>query len=372
MSTNFDYIVIGSGLSGLSIASRLSQENAKVALIESLDVPGGSNKKISFPNGTINNALRMMPATDSSLNALSFLENLLGGLKIIKATEERPPVTFEGGQIKPFLGFGENPPAFYEELPYFTSASVIEWHLEPFEWTRLLFEKFQGTFMPHSIVTQLKIENNKVESILINGSKVLKAENFIFCAPLRELNTLVPEKLMNFRLRQRLAKNNFWTLVGIDFCHNSQITDLQNIHVLNGVTQDEVGPCLGRFSPSSDESQQFSQWITFVDEAEAEDTEVIAIALKKMKRQIKRAYPTAFENLKAERISITPLYSGISEIKLQGNQTLPGIENLWIGSGQAHVQKNLIGTLLQSELVISALGFASSTTQPVIEERGLL
>ncbi len=160
--------------------------------------------------------------------------------------------------------------------------------------------------------------------------------------------------------------------MGIDFCHNSQITDLQNIHVLNGVTQDEVGPCLGRFSTSSHEGQQFSQWITFVDEAEAEDTEVIAIALKKMKRQIKRVYPTALENLKAERISITPLYSGISEMKLQGNQTLPGIENLWVGSGQAHVQKNLIGTLLQSEMVISALGFASSATKPIIEERGLL
>ncbi len=359
MSTNFDYIVIGSGLSGLCIAHQLSQQNANVALVESLDVAGGSNKKISFPHSEVNNGLRLMPATESALKSVEFLENLLS-LKIVKSIQETQPVTFEGGQIKPFLGFGENPPDFFEELQYFTSATLIDWNLEPYEWTRLLFERFKGQFFPRSIATRFQIENDKVASILVNGSKTLKAENFIFCGPLRELLLLVPEKFLNSRLRQRLAKNNFWTLVGIDFSHSSRITDLNSVHVLNGTTQDEIGPCLGRFLPSTDQAHQVSQWITFVDEAEAEDTEVIAASLKKMKRQIKRAYPEALENLQTERISVTPLYSGINEIKLQGNQTLPGIENLWIGSGQAHMQKNLIGALSQAQLVLAALGFASA------------
>lgn len=362
MSTTFDYIVIGSGLSGLSIASQLSQQNANVALVESLDIAGGSNKKISFPSSDINNGLRFMPASDSALKAMDFLENLLG-LKLIKEVRETQPVTFESGQIKPFLGFGENPPDFYEELQYFTAPSLIEWNLQPYEWTRLLFEKFKGQFLPRSIATRLQIENDKVTAITINGSKTLKAENFIFCGPLRELLTLVPEKYLNSRLRQRLAKNNFWTLVGIDFCHSAYVTDVDSVHVLNGTTQDEIGPCLGRFLPSEDKSQQISQWVTFVDEAEAEDTEVIGASLKKMKRQIKRAYPESLENLKTERISVTPLYSGVSEIKLQGNQTLPGVENFWIGSGQVHAQKNLVGALSQAQLVLAALGFTSSLSR---------
>ena len=190
MSTNFDYIVIGSGLAGLSIASRLSQENANVALVESLDVPGGSNKKIYFPNGAINNGLRLMPATDSALKALDFLENQLG-LKIIKSTQESQPMTFESGQIKPFLGFGENPPDFYEELQYFTSSSLIEWNLEPYEWTQLLFEKFKGTLCPRSMATKFQVEENKVTAMTINVSTTLKDEHFIFCGSLPQLNMLV-------------------------------------------------------------------------------------------------------------------------------------------------------------------------------------
>lgn len=361
-NTIYDYIIIGSGLSGLSIACKLSQENKKVALVESLDIPGGSNKKISFSQGSINNGLRLMPNSDSSLKALQFLESLLG-LKIITsstdAQQEAQPLTFEAGQIKPFVGFGDTPPDFYEELQYFISSSNVKWNIEPYQWTQLLFEKFKGEFLPRSIVTKLNIENNKVESAVINGNKSLKATHFIFCGALKELNALIPENKMNQKLRQRLAKTNFWTLVGIDFCHGSHQCDFENVHVLNGTTQDEIGPCVGRFIAHPSSEEQFSQWLTFVDESEAEDTEVIAIALKKIKRQIKRAYPTAFENLKAERISITPLYSGISELKLQGNQTLPGIENLWIGTGQANPQRNMIGALMQAQLVLAALGLAS-------------
>ena len=358
----YDYIVIGAGLSGLALACKLSQENAKVALLESLDMPGGSNKKISFANGTVNNGLRLMPNSDSSLKALNFLENILD-LKIINSTVESQPVTFESGQIKPFVGFGEKPPSFYEELQYFTSSSIIDWHLEPYQWTQLLFEKFKGDFIPRSIVTKFNVENNKVESLVINENNTLRGEKFIFCCALRELNSLIPEKILNPKLQQRLAKTNFWTLVGIDFCHNMNVSTLENVHVLNGTTQDEIGPCVGRFLKPTTETEQFSQWLTFIDEAEAEDTETIALALKKIKRQVKRAYPTAFENIKGERISITPIYSGITEIKLQGNQTLPGLENLWIGTGQAHVQKNLIGALLQAELVAAALASKEVTAE---------
>ena len=168
--------------------------------------------------------------------------------------------------------------------------------------------------MPRSIVTQFNVENNRVTSLVINGNSTLRAEKFIFCGALRELNSLIPEKILNPKLQQRLAKTNFWTLVGIDFCHNMNVTNLENIHILNGTTQDEIGPCVGRFLKPTIETEQFSQWLTFIDEAEAEDTETIALALKKIKRQIKRAYPTSFENIKAERISITPIYSGITEM----------------------------------------------------------
>ena len=137
------------------------------------------------------------------------------------------------------------------------------------------------------------------------------------------------------------------------------MSDLQNIHVLNGTTQDEFGPCVGAFQAPAEvngENLQYSQWLTFVEDEEAEDTEIIGFALKKIKRQIKRAYPDALENLKFERILVVPSYAGHGDLKLSANQSLAGVENFWVGSSQVHVQKNLLGALLQAELITSSLG----------------
>jgi len=101
---------------------------------------------------------------------------------------------------------------------------------------------------------------------------------------------------------------------------------------------------------------QFSQWISFVDDQDAEESESIAISLKKMKRQIKRAYPEAFEQIKQERILIVPSISGDGDLKLNSNQSLPAYPNFWVCNGTVHQQKNLLGTLLQAELVCNALG----------------
>jgi hypothetical protein len=145
----------------------------------------------------------------------------------------------------------------------------------------------------------------------------------------------------------------------LDLLHNHPVSDLQNIHVLNGTTQDEFGPCVGALQAPAEvngENLQYSQWLTFVEDEEAEDTEIIGFALKKIKRQIKRAYPDALENLKFERILVVPSYAGHGDLKLSANQSLAGVENFWVGSSQVHVQKNLLGALLQAELITSSLG----------------
>jgi len=83
----------------------------------------------------------------------------------------------------------------------------------------------------------------------------------------------------------------------------------------------------------------------------------VGLSLKKMKRQIKRAYPEAFEGLKLERIFIAPMIAGNGDLKLHANQTLPTLQNLWVASSPINIQKNLVGALLQAELVVSSLGF---------------
>lgn len=359
MAHIYDYAIIGSGLTGLSIAAALSRETKNIALIEAADVPYGVNKKVQFPTGPINNGMRFVPDSVLAEKALGFLENLLNQ-KVIADVSDESPITYEAGGFKTFLGFGDNPPAFYEELAYFTSSKRIDLALEPHQWTQLLFEQFKGDFLPRSYVTKFHQEGEKVSHVTINGSKTLHAHNFIFAGAVRDLGILLPEDSISMRARTKLSKNTYWTALCLDLCHSHKVTDSTAMHILNGTTQDEIGPCAGRFlAPVEVEGQmlQASQWMTFIEHEVTEDSEVVGMALKKIKRQIKRAYPEALEHLKLERIFVAPIIAGTGDIKLSANMTMPELENLWIASPTVNEQKNLVGALLQAEMVVASLGF---------------
>lgn len=359
MAHIYDYAIIGSGLTGLSIAATLSRHTDNIALIEAADAPFGSNKVVNFPNGPINNGLRFMPSSISSEKSIRFIESLIGK-SIIKDSREDAPVTYEGGDFKTFLGFGDNPPAFYEELAYFTHTNQLELSVQPREWTKLLFEQFKGDFLPRSYVTKFNSENDQVTHITLNGSKSLHAKNFIFTGTVKDLAILLPEEALSVRNRTKLSKNAYWTGLCLDICHTGEVTERTAMHVLNGTTQDEIGPCVGMFHPSQNidgEVSQNSQWMTFIESELTEDSEVVGAALKKIKRQIKRAYPEALDNLKLERIFVTPIISGHGDLKLNANLSIPSLENLWVGSATMHEQKNLVGAILQAEMIVAALGF---------------
>ncbi len=161
-----------------------------------------------------------------------------------------------------------------------------------------------------------------------------------------------------------MSKLRGWSAVGLDLIHASTVTDSLSTHLLNGTTKDDIGPCVGRFHTLGMEPGQIqiSQWLTFVDNNALEDPETVAAILKKIKRQIKRAYPTALDNLVQERIVITPQFSLLNpqDVKLQANQTWPDIQNLWVGSPAINQNKNLIGALAQAQLVLASMGFTAN------------
>lgn len=377
MTHEYDYAVIGGGLSGLLIATALSQETERVVLLDGQEHVGGFNRTISFPTGNVENGIRFVPATDAAQSSLRFLENLLG-IQVVKSIQEIPPITYEGGQLKTFLSFGDVTPPFFDEMVYFTNSTRCELNLQPSAWVQLLIEKFRGQVMTLSFATRFQIANNQVQSLTLNGSKTLQAKNFIFCGSVKQLQTLLPPESLSARIRQKLSKSTYWTALCLDLCHAQPVTESTAIHVLNGTTQDEFGPCLGQFLPQSSSqslpqslphsSMQASQWMTFIEGELSEESESVANALKKIKRQIKRAYPESLENLVTERILVVPQISGSGDLKLKGNLTLPEVDNLWIGSPTLSPQKNLVGALSQAQMVLAALGCLVSETEIPLEQ----
>ncbi|MBL7544718.1 MAG: NAD(P)-binding protein [Bdellovibrionaceae bacterium] len=353
---HYDYVIVGSGLPGLLLAASLSRFTDNIALLEAQDTFGGCHKKITNAMGSFENGLRFFPDTESSRSALNFAEAVMN-LKIYDEPKESQSVFFEGGQFKPFLGFGDVHVDFYDELAYFLSSSELPLKFPVHEWPKRLMENFKGDFLPRSIVTRFQSEEGRVKSVLINGTKTLNGDQFIFCGTFKDLSVLLPTESLSARSKNKLNKTTYWTSICLDILHSAPFENTNAYHVLNGTTQDELGPCFGKLYPPT-ENMQFSQWISFVDDELSDDSEVTAHALKKMKRQIKRAYPTALDNPISERIFVYSNYAGDGVLKVNENQTIAGLDNLWIASPTINPGKNMVGAIKQAELVVSSLGFS--------------
>src|SRR5690606_26907674 len=104
----YDYAIIGSGLTGLVCATRLSQETKNVVLLDGSDQMGVINRTIAFPISTLNNGLRYLPNSAAAEQALLFLEDLMG-MKLIYSVRSLTTHTFQECKLKDFLGFRGNP-----------------------------------------------------------------------------------------------------------------------------------------------------------------------------------------------------------------------------------------------------------------------
>ncbi|AZZ38101.1 hypothetical protein CIK05_15265 [Bdellovibrio sp. qaytius] len=366
----YDYIIIGSGLTGQTIATQLSQETQNVLLIEAEAFTGGSNRPAHLSGNILDSGLRFIPANEISIKAIQNLENLLG-LKLIKSENENHPETYDASGFKAFVGFGEKSPAFYDEFSYFLNQNELELTLPLHQIMDLLKNKFHGETLLRSHVTKFGFdeqpEGSKADPhlthVIVNGSKTYYANNFIYAGPVRDLALIVPDEVLNLRAKAKLKKDTYWMALCLDLFHQDISVEKNNLFVLDGTTDDGIGPCLGRFLPSvaadvspTQHTQQVSQWLSFIDYSTAEETENIGEVLKKMKRQIKRAFPEMSEAIKSERIFMSPPLSG-GELKLNANGTLHKVNNLWIASAQMSKYPNLLGSLAQSQLTLAALGF---------------
>lgn len=360
---HFEIIVIGSGLSGLTTGFDLISKGHDVLILESLDIAGGHSRGVRNGYGVRDNGLKFLPNTAASKQAVDYLYRLTGVEGQFQITENHP-ITFEGGELKPFVGFGDRAPAFYKQIDYFLSPERLELSQPLNAFVSDLIAKLSPNIMTRSIVTKLVCEGDRVTGVVINGTKTITADKFIFAGHPKELVNLLPEEKIQSRVRQKIAKHNYWTAICIDILHGQHVSDRREMHLLNGTTQDEIGPCVGLFH-KAEETQglpiQFSQWLTYLDRESCEDTEAIGAALKKIKRQVKRAYPTAFDSVVFERIVVAPLIDGEIELKVNANQTLPTASNLWLASSMFNHQANLVGALNQAELIVESIQAAIQT-----------
>jgi hypothetical protein len=351
----FDSIVIGGGLNGLIAAHQLEGTGRRVALIEGMDTIGGSSRAIQTLVGVTDHTLKFFPETPETLETLSWLESVLQE-KLEYEVIEAPPLNYDDGKFKPFVGFGDQKVSTASEVDAYAKARYLRLKKTPKDWVPKLVESFTGTLMPQSFATKMLVDDEFVIEVTVNGAKRLSGREVLFCANPQQLTRLLPDTHVPAKLRQRLLKGDFWTSVNIDLIHAGQVTDSAAVHVLKGANEE---PSVGLFHPSSQladgRTVQLSQWLTLVHRDITDEAELMASALKQIKRQVKRAYETSLEGLVKERIVVNPTSHGDLTGALPDDGKWPRLQNLWVISNFLDPIRNTMGGLRQARRTLASI-----------------
>jgi len=353
---HFEYIVIGASLSGLIVSRLLSDKSNSVALIDAGAVSGGC---LAVSETNSNSAgYVVLPKTDLAVKAVEFLEKV-NGESIPYSIIEKTPATYSAGELEDFIGFGDKTPDYYREIANFIQPHQIE--IDLVEIAQKLFSKFSGTYLNRSVVTQLRVSEQKVIGLQVNGQKEYTADHIVFAGALKDLSPLLAphEGLMKFS--QKIQAKNFATALSLELSSKEHFVDSKAVHVLQSTGQEDKGVYIGEFYSQS-EGIQKSKWITFLSSDETEDIEQLGTAARRIKRQIKRVYPQFFDSPITEKIVVHESNLGSVELKLTGQQEIPKLKSLSVASAQAHAAANFVGAILQAELVAAALGVHPDNT----------
>ncbi len=352
----FDSLVIGAGLSGLIAANLLEATGRHVALVEAGDHVGGASRGGQTLAGAVDHGLKLVPDCESAHAALDWLEQLIGE-KISRVLVEAAPLNFDDGRFKPYVGFGDSGVMTSSEVEAYALPRRLDLNPSARSWVPKLAEQFTGTLLTQAQVTRMMLEDGYVIETIINGTKRITAKEIIFSGAPHLLTSLLSEGALTARVRQKLVKGDFWTSVNLDLVHPQPITDSRSVHVLKGANEE---PTVGLFhEPTRQDGGrllQVSQWLTLIPRDQIDEEELVASALKQIKRQIKRAYETALDGILQERILVVPASHGNLVGAFEHPGRLPKIENLWLTSSFFSEERNTLGAIAHTRRIVDSIG----------------
>ncbi len=369
MNRHSEFVVIGAGLTGLTVATALLHMGRDVAVLEALDASGGLARGGHLGPMPISYGLKRIPANASSQQCLGWLEAILGK-KIAGATISETPVTFTKGEFQPFVGFGENAPACAAELLEYLQPDSIELLAGPQDWMSWMTAELGDRVRLGHVVKKIEFQDDIATRLEFDNGTHFSFKNLILAIAPEKIGGLLPEGLLPARTIQRMANSTTWTAISLEMAHTKLITENSAMHLLMGGGEG-AHPCVGRFCSLGD--HQCSQWLALITAEETMDTEFVAQVLREMKRQIKRAYPATGEKPLHERILLAENSHGTIDLRLDSGR-LPKIHNVWVGGRGLEGQRNMISSLSSVSKILndfSVLNSFTSISKPAPAELSL-
>jgi hypothetical protein len=308
----FDVVIIGNTLESLLLGTKLKSSGKRVLIVDQ----NVTASETIFEDHIHN--FHISPAPES--------------FTVVSQEVQKDILTFESAKWQPFLGFGNQPPQFLEALAPYLQTNKQRWNVSYSALIESLLIQLEGDIMFKAQISNFEVTNETISSITLNDSKLIPATTFVFANQLERLVDWFQPDHLGKKLFQKLAKTNFWTRLELNIKHDEQEVNIDKDHLLTGSTENAV-PLFGGFYRNP-EGFLCSQWISFIAAELTDDSEEAGNLLREMKRQLKRAYPHAFEGLVFEKIRVSPYSDANIQIDLNKDGSLGNLANAFVISGQ--------------------------------------
>ncbi len=324
------FVIVSDGLAGFFLANLLVKKNHDVTLVDTGNEP-------QTPERFRDIGFSFLPNTDTVRRGLSLLEE--GFEMPFEIHEhERAPITVEGHDIKPFVGFGESRSVAVQPLSLFNAPSSLSISCAEKMIIENALANHRFKVLPFSEMSSIQIVGNLIERITINGQTDLEADRYIFLNSPHEILPILPPELVGSKTRTRLAKTSSWARLALRLNHAEPLPPVRELVFLLP-NQPDAPPCVGQI----DESLHCSTWLTFVPTELADDPAYVADTLKDMRKLVKRSFPMS-EPQPKETVAVVP-------------RALADLSWIFENQDLMHIADNLV---ISPRLATQSVGFSQS------------
>lgn len=321
-------IVIGGGLTGLILTHRLHSAGHEVLLLEAKDVLGGVYRRPTF---------QFSAASRLNVDLAEWLKTIAPSPLNFQVVEHRPEI-FDEGRWRSFAGFGESEHQAITELGHLSHTHELLWEPGPDQIVRTFKDQLPISAQLNSEVTEIKIHEGSASEVVVNGEKAISADHVFFTGTPIALNHLIQGEGLPAKARTRLAKMTSWTAVILELHHAQPLTELTSVLLFNHGSK-EFEPVFGRVNGT------ISYWVTLIHSERTEEHEFTGQCIRHIKRQLKRAWPTALEGPQDEKIYVHSAAYGQNSLKTKTHWLFPEVPNLFLAHASLSTQSGFLGAI---------------------------
>ena len=291
LKKHYDHVLIGYNLSSMTLAWELARKNQNFCVLDSKHQGSSPVKTIA--------SLETLVATRTPFNRAFEVPtdraNVFGDLQ----TVEGPPVTFEKGEFKSFLGFGDSKVEAMDAVEPFCSTETVLTQLQQEDfWEKILSSTSENLFLDQQ-VTDIEYNEEAVQKIHLNGKTSLSGNHFYFFDHFDFLFDKMGNEMK--KVASQFGKLKWYSSVNLVIHHDQAPTTFipNQMYFLIG---SKMQACLGSFTQIHGE--WISRWESFLPAELTADAETTGTMVKEIKKQIKRAFGNVESSRTREQILI--------------------------------------------------------------------